>query len=717
MKKPRARPRTEELQRLVHELRVQQLELERQNEEIHHMRRELEVERDRVADLYQLAPVAHLTLDRVGTIVEATVLAVALLGVDRRRLTHRRLHELVMPADWPTLSRHLVDVFGGTARRTCDVGILKGRDTARLVRISSVAVPDAEGQSTRCRTALMDITERKQAEEGLKDSRAQFESIIISALDAIVTVSGDGRVVLMNPAAEQMFSCTAATAIGHPFDRFVQESSRQWYRAVIMADADNDVTRPAPGRLGPMVARRADGTEVPVEASISEVVGSWGRLFTVILRDVSARKRAEHALAERLRLEQLLTLLAMAFGHLSTVVDFDREIQGGLRAVVDFLKVDRGSLIEFSQDGKEARCWAIEDWMDARDFPWLTACLRRGDFVMVSRFDELPEEAAMDRQSYLTYRVKPQVGLPLEAGGRVVGGLVFSTIGAERVAWDELKQQLHLLGEAFANLLSRKQAELEMQRLRQDLGHINRVATIGELTTSLAHELNQPLTAILSNAQSAQRILEADSVDLEEVREILTDIVEDDKRAGAIIHRLRGLLRKDSLEFTDLDVNELVGEVAALVRGDVALRHASLRLDLAPRLPRVRGDRVQLQQVVLNLILNGLDAMQEAAAGGRTLVLRTARESSAVVRVAARDFGTGINEADLGHIFQAFYTTKTTGLGMGLAIARSIVEVHGGQLDAENNPDGGATFSFTLPVSKEGHDRPNGADGVHDRTV
>lgn len=355
--------------------------------------------------------------------------------------------------------------------------------------------------------------------------------------------------------------------------------------------------------------------------------------------------------------------------------------------------------------------------MDARDFPWLTACLRRGDFVMVSRFDELPEEAAMDRQSYLTYRVKPQVGLPLEAGGRVVGGLVFSTIGAERVAWDELKQQLHLLGEAFANLLSRKQAELEMQRLRQDLGHINRVATIGELTTSLAHELNQPLTAILSNAQSAQRILEADSVDFEEVREILTDIVEDDKRAGAIIHRLRGLLRKDSLEFTDLDVNELVGEVAGLVRGDVALRHASLRLELAPRLPRVRGDRVQLQQVVLNLILNGLDAMQEAAAGGRTLVLRTARESSAVVRVAARDFGTGINEADVDHIFQAFYTTKTTGLGMGLAIARSIVEVHGGQLEAENNPDGGATFSFTLPVSEEGHDRPNGADGVHDRTV
>ena len=214
MRKPRARPRTEERQRLVHELRVQQLELERQSEEIRNTQRELEAERDRVADLYQLASVAHLTLDRSGTIVETTVLALALLGVDRRRLTRRRLHELVAPADWATLSRHLADVFAGTARRTCDLGILAGRDTVRIVRVSSVAVAEAGEQSTRCRTALMDITERKQAEEGLKDSRAQFESIVTSALDAIVTVSEDGRVVLMNPAAERMFGCKARPPSG-----------------------------------------------------------------------------------------------------------------------------------------------------------------------------------------------------------------------------------------------------------------------------------------------------------------------------------------------------------------------------------------------------------------------------------------------------------------------------------------------------------------------
>jgi PAS domain S-box-containing protein len=697
----KVRPQTEEVQRLVHELRVQQLELERQNEEVRSARHELEAERDRVADLYQLAPVAHLTLDRMGTVVEATVLAVALLGVDYGRLNRRRLHERVVPADWVTLSRHLADVFAGAARRTCDLGILTGRDTARLVRVSSVAVPDAGGQATRCRTALMDITERKQAEEGLKDSRAQFESIVTSALDAIVTVGGDGRVVLMNPAAERMFGCKAAAVIGHPFDRFIQESSRGWYRAVILADADNGVATPAPGRLGAMVVRRADGAEIPVEASISEVLGSWGRLFTVILRDVSARQRAEQALAERLRLEQLVTHLAMRFGHLSTL-ELDQEVQRGLRAVVDFLEVDRGSLIEFSRAGKVARCWAIEDWMDVDDYPWMAARLQRGDFVSVSRLEELPDEAPIDRQSYLRCRVKPQVALPLEAGGRIVGGLVFSTVGDDRATSDDLEQQLHLVGEVFANLLSRKVAEVELQKLREDLGHVNRVSTVGELTTSLAHELNQPLTAILSCAQAAQRLIAVDPVDRGEFREILTEIIEDGKRAAAVIDRLRALLKKGDPQLTVLDLNETVAEVVRLIRSDALARDISIRLELDPTLSPARGDRVQLQQVLLNLALNGMDAMQELRTRERTLVFRTAMDRPGGIRVSVRDSGVGIGGRDVEHMFQPFYTTKAGGMGIGLAIARSIIEAHDGKLEAANNPDGGATFSFTLPVSEEG---------------
>jgi len=293
--------------------------------------------------------------------------------------------------------------------------------------------------------------------------------------------------------------------------------------------------------------------------------------------------------------------------------------------------------------------------------------------------------------------------MPLMAGGTVVGGLVFSTGEAERPQSDELvlMQQLHLLGEVFANALSRKQGELETQRLRQELTHIGRVSAMGELTASLAHELKQPLSAILYNAETAQDLLAADAVDLEAVREILSDIVADDKRATAVIERLRILIKKGDLEFAPLDVNEIVGEVAWLVKSDVLIRNVSMSLELAPDLPSVLGDRVQLQQVVLNLVQNGLEALRPPSAGPRTLVIRTGRDGAAAVTVAVQDSGTGIDEKDMERIFEPLYTTKADGLGMGLAIVRTIVDAHDGRLRAANNEHGGATVHFTLPVERK----------------
>jgi two-component system sensor kinase FixL len=225
---------------------------------------------------------------------------------------------------------------------------------------------------------------------------------------------------------------------------------------------------------------------------------------------------------------------------------------------------------------------------------------------------------------------------------------------------------------------------------------------MGELTASLAHELNQPLSAILSNAETAQGLLAADVIDLGAMREILDDIVADDKRAAAVIHRLRILLKKGEPEFVPLDVNEIVGEVAWLVKRDVLIRNVSMSLELAPDLPSVLGDRVQLQQVVLNLVLNGLEALRPPPADARTLVIRTARDDAASVTVAVQDSGIGIDEADTDRIFQPLYTTKSDGLGMGLAIARTIVDAHGGRLVAANNEQGGATVHFTLPVGRKG---------------
>jgi len=421
------------------------------------------------------------------------------------------------------------------------------------------------------------------------------------------------------------------------------------------------------------------------------------KLLSQAFASALERKRVELSLAERLRFEKLLSSLSTAFSHLAAD-EFDREIQRGLRQIVEFLGVDRGSLIEFSRDGSTARSWAIEEWMDVGEFPWMTARLQRGDTVSFSQLENFPAEAAVDRQSYLAHRVKPQVAVPLLAGGTVVGGLVFSAVGAERAGSDELTQHLHLLGEVFANALSRKQTELEAQRLRQDLTHIGRVSALGELTASLAHELSQPLTAILYNAQTAERLLAADVVDPAKLREIVSDIIADDKRAGDVISRLRTLLKKGDPEFVPLDLNEIVGEVAWLMRSDAIVRNLPLILELAPDLPNVRGDRVQLQQVVLNLVLNGLEAMREPHAGQRTLVIRTSRDGAAAVRVEIQDAGPGIDAKDLDRMFEPLYTTKAEGLGMGLAIVRTIVDAHGGGLGAVNNAQGGATVHFTLPV-------------------
>jgi signal transduction histidine kinase len=424
------------------------------------------------------------------------------------------------------------------------------------------------------------------------------------------------------------------------------------------------------------------------------------RLVSRIFASALERKRLEVSLAERLRFQKLLSSLAATFSALSAA-DLDREARGALRQVTDFLGVDSGSVIEFARDGRPAPSRTIEEWIDPAQFPWMTARLQRGEAVLVSGPETFPPAAAVDRQSYLAHRVKPHVAVPLVAGGAVVGALLFSSVGPEHARSDELMQQLRLLGEVFANALARKQAELEAQRLRQDLAHIGRVSAMGELTASLAHELNQPLTAILSNAQAAQRLLAAGMVDLDAIREILDDIVADDKRAGGVIHRLRSLLKKGDVEFVSLDLSEIASEVARLVRNDTVTRNVTMSLELAADLPRVRGDRAQLQQVVLNLVLNGLEAIREADAGDRTLVIRTAREGAAAVRLAVQDSGIGIDEANVDRLFQPFHTTKAEGLGMGLAIARTIVEAHGGRLGAANNAPGGATFHFTVPVDTE----------------
>jgi signal transduction histidine kinase/integral membrane sensor domain MASE1 len=250
------------------------------------------------------------------------------------------------------------------------------------------------------------------------------------------------------------------------------------------------------------------------------------------------------------------------------------------------------------------------------------------------------------------------------------------------------------------DVTERKLAELDSQRARQELGHFARVATVGELTASLAHQLNQPLTGILSNAQAAHRYLDTDAPNINEVRAIVTDIIEDDRRASGVIRRMRDLMTKNGAPPVAIDINALIRDVTLLLTSDSIIRNVSVRFALAPGAPHVRGDRVDLQQVILNLLVNALEAVADRPVPDRLVTVRSELNNGHII-VAVTDTGPGLPEGSEARVFEAFYTTKASGMGMGLAIARSIVESHDGRIWAAPGGNSGATFVVQLPVAKE----------------
>ena len=251
------------------------------------------------------------------------------------------------------------------------------------------------------------------------------------------------------------------------------------------------------------------------------------------------------------------------------------------------------------------------------------------------------------------------------------------------------------------DITARKQFEGDLQKHRSALGHTQRVFALGQLAAALAHELNQPLGAILRNAEAGELFLRQDSPDLEELREIFVDIQRDDQRAAAVIDRMRALLRYREIRFEVIAPQELFRQVADLLKTEMQARGAALRITVPSKFPGVRGDRVQLQQVLVNLLLNSLDALDARQDGPRQMEISAAQMEGGLVEFAVKDTGIGIDHDQSRDLFEPFVTTKSEGTGIGLAISKTIVEAHGGRIRAENHPGGGACFRFTLPVAGE----------------
>lgn len=276
--------------------------------------------------------------------------------------------------------------------------------------------------------------------------------------------------------------------------------------------------------------------------------------------------------------------------------------------------------------------------------------------------------------------------------------------GEER--WIRSRGRLHRsengrIGEisgTFVDFTDRKAADNEAAQQSRELAHMMRVSMLGQLSGGLAHELTQPLTAILSNAQAARLMLDSPKPDLRELAEVLDDIITEDNRAGEVIHRLRGLLKKDAAKLEPVNVNDLMQSTLRLLHSEMIGRRITVNTDFDNLLPEIAGDAVQLQQVILNLLMNAADAVNEASSSRHIIAVTTTFVADEKIRVEVADWGTGLAASLQEHSFQPFFTTKDGGLGLGLSISSSIIKMHGGELQLENNPEGGAIAWFTLPV-------------------
>ena len=515
---------------------------------------------------------------------------------------------------------------------------------------------DTNGRIVRWYNLLIDIDERKRAEQELRRSEARKAAILDSALECIVTIDHEGCITEFNPAAERTFGYRRDEVLGRQMaDVIIPPALRERHRqgfARYLATGEARVL----GKRIEMTAVRADGSEFPAELAITRIPVDGPPSFTGYLRDITERKRSE----EEVRRSEAF----LAEGQqLSRVGSFS------WRVATDEIVWSEQMYRIFEVDSDvRVTLEVIGDRVHPEDLP---------------AFKEQIDRSRRDGSDV-------QLEIRLQMPDRTV-----KYVHVVAHCRDDRGQREYI--GAVQDVTQRRLSDEALAKIRSELAYVARVTSLGVLTASIAHEVNQPLAGIITNAGTCLRMLSADPPDVDGARETARRAIRDGNRASDVMTRLRALFSKREFSLESLDLNEATREVIALSLSDLQRHRVILQSKLADDLPVVTGDRIQLQQVILNLLRNASEAMVDVHERPRVLLIKTEREDGNRARLTVRDSGMGLPLQNVNSLFDAFYTTKSGGMGIGLFVSRSIIERHQGRLWAEPHDGPGATFSFSIP--------------------
>jgi PAS domain S-box-containing protein len=562
--------------------------------------------------------------------------------------------KLIDPDDWPA-----VDLAIERARESgaiaAEYRVICRNGTVHWLRAKGRMFFDAQGRPERMVGFMNDVTERRQAVEELRASEERFRTFVDRATDAFFLLDEQVRVVDVNQQACAGLGWSREELIGmHPrmFDAGLDETSMG--RLTQRVGAGEIITFETRHR-------RKDGTLFPVEVRTGTFEQGGKRYHLALARDISERKLADEELrATEARFRTLVEAAADGF----MLHDDDARVIDVNRQACENLGYSRQELIGMKPADFDAD-------LDSDALQRVSNRIGPGDIVTI--------ETHHRRKDGTVFPVELRLRQVLQGGRRV-------TISLAR------------------DITERKRVEEERERRRQleaELARVSRLTTLGELTASIAHEVSQPLGGMVASAGACVRWLAAQPPAIREAQAALNNIVADGKRAREVIARIRALAKRQAPRKDKLDINHKIAEVVALTEHELRRHEIVLHKELASMLPRVNGDRVQLQQVLLNLIMNAIEAMSAVHDRSRELTIVSRQDASGAVLVEVSDSGIGLDPQQTEHVFEAFYMTKAEGIGIGLSISRSIIEAHGGHLWASPNTPHGAVFRFSLPVAEE----------------